>query len=293
MIDQGLTEEWPSSVVETVAHLEQGDIVEQPPFFYVGTAGHGIWQFTRDVGDPNEPDELFELDPDSCPPFGMITTETCDLAEEDAKSPRHPWFTVAPVYEIAADLLDENRLDALNRGKIAYLRRIDSEQLPPGVWVVDARVEFPIEKSWLVGRNVIRALEKPEERAAIAVFLGGRRDRPVLNGSLHNALIKHMCRWIEKLGPDRRAIVLDGVSEVRLVTSGSPLDPDGVGLLIVSDRQVLSDATKGEWDRKWEVWRDRLEKVGISLLGNAYKTYDTLTAREYKDSVEIRIDIDP
>lgn len=285
MINEGLPEEWPADVIAAVGAFQQGDLVERPPFFYVGSAKNGIWQLTRELGDPALGDELFELDPEVCPPYGMITTETCDLVEEDG-IPRQAWCAVAPVYDASSDM-GENEIDLLNRGRYAYLRKVESSDLPGGLWVVDARIEFPMEKSWLVGRRPIRTCQDEVESQSLAGWLAGRRDRPVLAKSLHRALITPMRRWIERMSITRRAAALEGLSEVRLTISGSPVDPDGVGLILVSENDSISEAMREAWETKWSNWHSRLDDVQISLIGNSYVTYDSLSARQYRESLQV------
>jgi hypothetical protein len=289
VINEGLTDEWPPEVIAAASAFQQGDLVERPPLFYVGSGRYGVWRLTRELGDATLTDELFELDPDFCPPYGMITTETCDLTEEDGR-PRQPWISIAPVYD-ATSIMDENMIDLLDRGRLAFLRRVTSEIMPEGVWVVDARIEMPFEKSWLVGRTPIRTCKDEIESGLLAGFLAGRRDRPVLSKALYTGLITPMRRWIENLSAARRAVALDGVSEVRLTIAGSPVDPDGVGLIVLSEKDPVSTPMIQAWDKKWDNWQQRLERESISLLGNAYKSYDSLSAREYRESIQIPLAI--
>lgn len=159
MIDGWLEQgTWPAAVQEAVASFEQGALVEAPPFFYVGSAKYGIWRFTREIGDVDLPSELFELDPEEAPKYGMITTETCDLVEE-AGRPRQPWISVAPVFLL--ENLDGNSSSLLRKKRVAYMRQLTAPQFSDGTWVVDVRIEFPIEKSWLVGREPIQAFSSP------------------------------------------------------------------------------------------------------------------------------------
>ncbi|HZO64518.1 MAG TPA: hypothetical protein VFB74_05915 [Kribbellaceae bacterium] len=291
MIDEGLAEAWPDDVLSSIRVFQQGDLIERPPFFYVASPRYGIWQFTKDVGDPEVTDDLLEVAREFCPPYGMVTTETCDLTEEDSARPRQPWVSVAPVYDVASRL-DDNQADLLDRGRINYWRRVYSDLLAPGIWVVDARIEFPVEKSWFVGKVPIRTAKDHEARSATAGFLAGRRDRPVLSDSLHKALITPIRRWIEKLSTARRAAVLNGVAEVRLLLSGPPGDPDGAGVLVIGAGDRIPESVVKEWERKWEGWRERLDQVNIALLATAYETYDSLSARQYRESFEVRLDYD-
>jgi hypothetical protein len=290
VINEGLPDEWPPEVVSAALLFQQGDLVKKPPFFYVGSAKTGVWKLTSDLGDPNLPDEIFELDPESAPEYGMISTETCDLTEE-GRRPKQPWISVAPVYKISPNL-DPNQIDLLNGGRVSYLRPVRCEQLPDSIWVVDARIEFPIEKSWLVGREPVHVYKTDEQRAEIARFFAGRHDRPVLSDALHKALITPMRRWLESLRPERRSAALGGIAEVRLAVAGSPLDPDGVGIILIAIADRVPDAARNEWEAKWKNWRSRMENVEIALLANAYETYDSLSARGYRESLPVSLDLD-
>jgi hypothetical protein len=289
VINAGIPTEWPPEVVAAVSSFQQGDLVERPPFFYVGAARFGVWQLTKDAGDPSMPDEIFELDPELGAPYGMLTTETCDLVEEDGE-PRQPWVSIAPVYD-ATSLLDEKMLDALDRGIVGYLRRVQNDSLPPGIWVVDARIEMPFEKSWLVGREPIRTCKGEAESQELATFLAGRRDRPVLSRSIHRGLVKPLRRWVERMSARRRSLALDGFGEVRLTISGGQLAPDGVGLIVMSKVAPVSTNLTTAWDERWEDWRQRLESENVVLIANCYATYDSLSAREYRDSFHIALSL--
>jgi hypothetical protein len=275
---------WPTAVQEAVALFEQGDLVERPPFFYIGSARYGIWRFTREVGDAELPNELFELDSEDAPLYGMITTETCDLVEETSR-PRQPWISVAPVFRL--ENLDANSVNLLRNKRVAYMRQLTSPQFAGEPWVVDVRIEFPIEKSWLVGREPIPGFSSTEEKKELATFLAGRRDRPVLAGELHEWLLTPMRRWLERLSSTKREQVLAGIKEVRLAISGDPLRPDGAALLIIAESEPLSPNVVETWDGKWATWREGLERANIALLPNEYTDLDKLRARTYNDSFRI------
>lgn len=291
MIDQGLPPAWPAEVFAALGAFSQGDLVERPPFFYVASSRYGIWELTRDFGEVSLSDEIFELDSDFRPPYGLITTETCDLVEEDRKNfaGQQPWFSVAPVYDLTG-IIGPERLDLLDSGRLAFFRRIKGDPPGDGIWAVDARIECPIEKSWLVGRTPIQVLRTAEERSEIAEFLANRRNRPVLSSQLHSALIRSLRRWIERMKPERRSEVMAGIEEVRVIVAGDPLDPDGAGLIIVLTDEAKASIIRDVWDAKWEAFRAKCEEVGISLIPNAYETYDTLSARKYRQSFRVPLE---
>jgi hypothetical protein len=276
-------DDWPSAVQEAVGQYEQGDLVEKPGFFYIGSARHGIWRFTREVGDASLPDELFELDQEEAPPWGMITTETCDLVEEEG-TPRQPWVAIAPVYKIEG--LDSNKLSLLENGRVAYMRKLTAPRFNGEVWVVDVRVEFPVEKSWLVGRSPVQAFQSAQEKIELATFLSRRRNRPVLANDLHKELLTPLRRWIER-AKGRREAILSRVLEVRVAISGSPLAPDGALLILIGDKEPIPESAREMWEEKWPDWQRRLDQVGISLLANEYATLDNLSARRYNESFRV------
>lgn len=280
-IDPG---DWPAAVQEAVGQYEQGDLVEKPGFFYVGAARYGVWRFTREVGDPDLADELFELDPEEAAPWGMITTETCDLVEEEG-TPRQPWVSIAPVYKLEG--LDPNKISLLDSGRVAYMRRLTAPLFAKDVWVVDARIEFPVEKSWLVGRSPVQAFISAQEKAGIASFLSRRRRRPVLADDLHKGLITPLRRWIERAKQARREVILNNVLEVRVAVSGSPLTPDGASLILIADKEMIPESTQEMWEDRWPDWQSRLDQLGVSLLPNEYTNLDLLSARRYNGSFEV------
>ena len=286
MIDDGIPSEWDPEVRAACQRFRQGDLVEQPPFFYAAGPRHAVWSLTRKCADGSLDEDLFELAEDDRPSYGMIVTETCDLTEEDARSPRMPWLTVCPVYNLLGRLT-QAQLNNLKGSRIAYMRLLDSPLFPDGVWVVDFRIEIPVEKSWLVGREPIKVYNSEPDYSNLARALAGRRERPVISREVHGKLIKPLRRWIEGLSPPRREAVLRGIIEVRLLLAGSPLNPDGASLLILSDRSPLEADTQGFWDNKWPSWKSRMDDIGVPLLETKYCTLDSCSAREYLDSFQI------
>ncbi len=288
MIDEGLPEEWPDAVINTVLSFQQGDLVANPPFMYVASPQYGIWDLTRSAGSAGVTDDLLELDPEDGFPFGMIATETCDLTEEDRRYRKHPWISLAPVYA-ANEAVPEDTLDLIRDGRYSYLRSIEDTALGAGTWIVDARILIPVEKSWLVGKFPIRVYSSSEGLAAVADFFANRFRRVDLDARLHEALIKPLRRWLEHLSVNRSRQVLGCVREVRLAVSGDPLNPDGASLILIVDDKSNIERVRAEWDQKWEGWRDRVDRVGIALLASAYETYDSLSARGYRESLPIDI----
>ena len=93
MIDRHIKAPWPPEVAEALAHFRQGDLIERPPFFYGRHATIEIF----DAGGPAEEEsQVHEVHPDDAPPYGIITTQTCDINEQG--TPTQPWIQVSPVW---------------------------------------------------------------------------------------------------------------------------------------------------------------------------------------------------
>ncbi len=287
MIDDLLPDEWPPSVLEAVAKFRQGDVIESPPVIFVAAAAHGVTTLVQETGDPSLDDELFELE--ERPPFGMITTETCDISEGEASSPKQPFVLMAPVFNVGERVTPAVRAN-IETDRLGYVRRLTGAAFADGLWVADLRIELPLEKSMLVGREPISGFDTARERLALADFLAARRDRPVLSDGLHVALIRPLRRWLEQHAARREEMLAD-VVEVRVAIAGGREDPEGAGLLIVTDHDDLPEAAKELWEARWENLRGRMESAGMALAPTAYETLDSLSARNYIESVRVDLNL--
>jgi hypothetical protein len=160
VIESGLpgpAAEWPDGVLEGLRRFVQGDLVAAPPLAYLTDPSAPIWEesrrFAADIaesGDPPEPD-VIHFPPAAAPPYGMITTQTCDLVEEETEVPLWPWVQLVPVYDMHS---------TLNSGEMGLLRKgrwrrslLHVPALNPGFFVADFRLSFPVEKGWLVAQD--------------------------------------------------------------------------------------------------------------------------------------------
>lgn len=279
MIDAGLPTSWDESAVAAANLFRQGHLVKVPPFFYVASARHGLWELTRSAGDPEATEESFELADEDRPPYGLITTQTCDIQEV---TPRQPWVQIAPVYR--ATNRDPSWLALLEQHRISHLVPLE----PPGIegdhWVVDLRLEVPVEKSWLVGRTPIEAFPTDTGYERLAERLAGARERPALADSLVNGIAKPLAKWLKKKIGSNAATRVD---EIRLRVGGTRLEPASAALLLVSSDRVLSPDEQEPWERWWDGVRANADPAGPALLSIEYATLDTIAARVWVESVPL------
>lgn len=261
MIDRHLRRPWPDDVAGALGAFKQGDLLTRPPFFYGVRPGSRLWgaDDEQDEADNAADDgsQVDELHPDESPEYGIITTQTCDLSEQGL--PAQPWFQVSPVYQPDGEPKEQERL--LTK---AYIVELTGADLPEGRWLADLRIEFPLEKTVLVGREPIAGFASEAEADEFARRLGVRRAR----AALANELVESVIRLIRKRKANdkrRSRKVWPELYKLGLrIEEGTRLKPTAVRLYVITTAEP-SDLVK-DWFARWED-DARLEasNVGITL----------------------------
>jgi hypothetical protein len=278
LIDEGLSDSWPPEVLEALVRFKQGHLIQQPPIFYAASPAYGVWDLTRTAGDAAE--DLLELADEDRPRYGLITTQTCDIAEEGR--PDHPWIEVVPVYPLI-DISKED-LELIESHRRSHLVLLEPPELEGGPWVADLRIQVPIEKSWLVGREPFESFPTEEAYQILAERLAAKRERPALATPVMDNIVRPLANWLRRGGGIKAAATVD---ELRLAVGPSRLTVDRASLLVLTNDEPLSPADRVPWDKWWGRTQPRAAEIGIDLLGNQYETYDTLSARAYKATVPL------
>jgi hypothetical protein len=280
VIDPGLPELWPEPVREACSQFKQGDLVASPPFFYGACAAYALWDLTSDAGDQDVDLEILALEEGLGPDYGLITTQTCDLDEQG--KPRKPWLQVAPVYD-ATDVIPADSVGNLRKDAIGHLMLLDPPDLPDRLWIVDFRVEFPMEKSWLVGKTPHDAFASEERYLRLAERLAGRVGRPALSNALVAVLREVSAWWEGDAGVQAKACV-----DVRLViVDGTRLMPRDCYFLVLTDAAPMSEEGRDSWQSCWQRASSVATQHGINLTTNVHETLDSLSARGLRDSVPL------
>ncbi len=285
MIDKGLTDEWSQEVAAAADKFQQGDLIRKPPIGFAASLKHPIWELSRleAEADPEGEVAFLALDEGDLPPFGIILSQTCDVAE-DRPAPLQPWFDVSPVVlcDKGDPLLDRD-----------YAYPLPDYPAPDGkCWVVDLRLSVPLEKGLLVGREPTNPFADSEEkRIAFGVMLGQRRARAALAENVHvfidETLRAHKPRKTGKRVKKRLYKLLLQISE------GGRLNPKAVRLHVITvDNQ---DATIelpeiGEWFQAW--WdgaREIAEQHYVNLLPPVFHDAASMDVALYDSLVELRI----
>ena len=291
MIGAGVPEsaaDWPDGVLQALRAFRQGDLVAEPPMAYLADPQAPVWsesaRFAAEVatsGDPPEP-EIIRFPESLTPPYGMITTQTCDLVEEDASPPKWPWAQLVPVYDMDG---------VLNAGEKGMLRegrgRRSLVHVPaptPGFYVADLRISFPVEKGWLARQERIVGFHSEEERQRVGDRLALLGGRPAFAGTFVTTIQNPLIAALRELKrTDRKAFDhLDELVPEVGVLMDSRLNPSDVQVVVLSTAPL--DAAQTEW---WNTWwhdcRERAGTAGMALHALDFKVLDeNYSAAEYR-----------
>jgi hypothetical protein len=281
VISGNIRRPWPDEVKEALEKFRLGDLIREPPFFY----GHGGAIRLWNAGDDDSDEEAValvsaveELHPDDGPPFGIITTQTCDLDEQGA--PMQPWFQVSPVYQLTGRQEDQAQLAAKQ-----FTYELNGPQLPEGRWIADLRIELPLEKSLLAGREPIRAFASESDADAFARQLGRRRARAALANELVDAVIALLRARRSK----RKGMWKNDVYRLMLeIEGGTRLAPAAVRLHVITHAEPTDEVRKflDDWE---DEAREPGAKVGIELWPTDYHDARSIALPEYDRWIELNL----
>ena len=279
MIDERLLPDWDRTVREAAAIFNQGDLVQRPPFFYAGVPSLAVWAPTALLVDevPSGDDVVIDLDPADRPPFGIVTSQGCDVADVSRK----PWIQIAPVYEVAATTMEDARVADLRRHAVPHLMLLDPPTID-GLLVADLRLEMPIEKSWLAGRRPIAGFADDGGRRLFAQRLAGRLERPALPDAVHDTVVRPLRRWLDRAGTQLRNALAQACVEFRLTIREGSNGENECRLLVIARREQIPELVMEGLER-W--WSNLGSAPNVIVLANRYCTSDDVVMREYLASV--------
>lgn len=283
ILDDDDRRRWPDRALQAVIGWKQGHLIERPQLNFVFSRVHPIHAAARDAVAGER--EIATID--TCP-YGLITTQTCDVVEERPK-PREPWLQVAPVYPVSGG--DRSLLPQLRKDKVGHLVLLDPPDLGQDqAWVVDLRIEVPTEKGILVDRAPIEAFRDHEGYKKLAQRLAARRERPALHPDITAQITGPLRKWLDDLDDAEAEKVHEPVEELRLDVGGTELQPSSAQLLVIVKRnEELDEEARERWEEWWDHASDSLQAAGssVALLGNQYVPIDELSAQVYKRSAPL------
>ena len=213
MISTWLPEEWPEKANKAAQRFRQGHLLEWDSVAFGANFDHGIATVTRESGSSG----LGYVRVDEALSHVMIASQTCDICEEGKKTLVMPWISVIPVYDILP-LLPTGQEGNIRRNRVGYLVPLTNEKFAKAgqLWVADLRLEFPLEKSVLVGRDPIEGFASDEDYSFFADKLAFRRSRPAIDKRVREFITTPLGRSLAKDEIDADAII-----EVRMMCGPS------------------------------------------------------------------------
>jgi hypothetical protein len=207
----------------------------------------------------------------------MVTTQTCDIAEEDRSRPMRPWVQISPVYETTS--WKRRRLEG-GKGPRYWLLVPDFPL--DGVWVADFRIELPVEKGWLANQDRIEGFANEVDKRRVGRRLAWLRGRPAFSGEL-NAIHQRLSDLIDDPVQSESKLqetLLEQLEEVAIQVD-SYLAPTRVQFVFLTNTPLASEC------RAWlESWRDDLLPValdsGLEVHALDFRTLESVPATEYK-----------
>lgn len=282
MIDGNIANPWPPEVVSGLSGLTQGTVVTRPPFFYWGTPSASLYALTERPITDDDPvpadGEIVEILEEDRPPYGIITTQTCDI--QDGARPKKPWVQLAPVYRASEDL----PLTRLQAGRYTTYLFWIPEIPEEGTWIADLRLQLPVEKGWLVTRadTSFDGFSNDAQRIAFAERLATNCQRPAVADRVMDHIVKPLQKALDRLGRDsgERERVLDPVEEFAFRFEGDRIAPETVQLVGLSHEPVEEDIQR--WYQEWWAAHVAESTVGDVVLPPVFERFDELSATDYR-----------
>ncbi len=284
MIDRGLPSVWPPEVLAACKNFEQGQLLESVPFAaYWAVPRHQVWH-DPNGGEPAEEEEEKEEQEDGGlavftakqpPPFAVITSQSCDI---DEFKPVHAWIQVAPIYR-----LDSPPEDWAGHLKRQYLVRLTADQFKDELWVADLRIDWPVEKSVLVGRSPITGFASEGDVIAFAARLGRRRDRAVLSNELAE-VIDTSLRKQNANKKNASARVYQNSRVALAIEQGTRRRPLAAALYIITDGKI-SKNDEDYFQKWWDGARTDAATHGIKLLPNVFLDGNNISVYTYDNLI--------
>jgi hypothetical protein len=282
MIDRGMpnaAEDWPDGVLESLRAWEQGDVVANPPYFYFADPGRPVLAATAAYANTSDGPEVILPPDDECPPFGMVTSQTCDIAEEESGHPLRPWVQLAPVLS----LTDKGWRRKVRKGEgprfLLWLPGLAGEE----TWVADLRIEMPVEKGWLASQERIVGFGDETQKREVGKRIAWLRGRPAFSGDFNETIYRPLFDFLDTAPEgeeDAHATLLEGLEEVGLAAD-SFLNPATVQLVFLS-----SSALNTQCLDLLQKWRDTAVEAagesGILLQAIEARTFPSFSAAEYR-----------
>jgi hypothetical protein len=282
-------------LLDRLRRFRQGDVVAGLPYFFWGDPHQAVLALTASYAGEGEGvvEAAVRFD------YGMIATQTCDIAEEDSAAPGQPWAHLCPVYDAERTYRPDGAPPGVQDADLpkpvpgrerSLIRQGRSQRylwLPAvpadGFWVADFRLLVPVEKGWLARQQPVAAFRSEADRRAVGRRLAWLHDRPAFDGRFVRTVQRPLVDALRDLRRDDREL-FDHLSE-RVAEIGVSTEQNIV--IGTAEVLVLCNAALGpaavEWLHDW--WTAAAEAAtgeGLTILPLRVELLDEMTASQYR-----------
>lgn len=290
MHEHGIPErsDWPEGVLDAVAQFRQGDLAESLPLFYWAAPRRAVHARTRFYADQEHLDDTVVRFAEPAP-YGIVTTQTCDLAQEGAGRPNSAWVRLAPVFDAESPHPSDSERRLL-RGDARKLLMQGRDQfrlwLPnhprEGTWFADLSFEVSVERGWLASRDPMVVLVNDDARADFATRLAWLAARPAFDSRFVAAVQQPVIEALREL----RRTNLPAYERMheQVAELGITLDARlAVGQAELSVLHLgLDDDLDTWWRQLWVKLKAKADGQDFNLLPLRVAHLDELSARDYR-----------
>ena len=281
---------WPEGVLVALSAFSQGSVVARPPLFYFANPSLATWARTRDYTDGAEGSNaglVIEAGPKTQPEYGVITTQTCDVVEEDATTPKRPWVQISPIYDLSDLPLGTRGQLERNEGP-AYWFHIPA--LPDGFWVADLRIEVPVEKGWLSGRVPIDGFENEALQRSLGRRLALIRERPAFAGRFVELVQLPLQAALKDLKRTDKELYIETERSTDHLAVGldSHLEPAFAKLLVIG-RGTMPGQVVSWWSDWWETIVDDAAAHGLTVPPLEFLSPSEITLERWRQFTRLPI----
>jgi hypothetical protein len=285
-------EEWPVGVLDEVAAFRQGDVVEELPLFYFADAARAVHARTRAyaAGGIASGTVVRFSEP---APYGIVTTQTCDLAQEGDRRPNSAWVRLAPVYnaESPHPVLENQKLvpgaarSLIKKGRDQF--RMWLPKLADGMWIADLTLEVTCERGWLASKARIEVFTTDEERQQFSQRLAWLAARPAFDSRFVRAVQQPVIAALRELAKtdapsyERMQLLVAEIGvrlDNRLAT--------GQATLAILHSGIDTDLASW-WEELWPVLYDNAASEGFNLFPLEILDLGQLSAAAYRSMTRV------
>ncbi|MEK2492377.1 hypothetical protein WN990_22760 [Kitasatospora purpeofusca] len=290
-VDDGMPrsrEDWPTGHLDALKPFVQGDVIPCPPLVYHASPSAAVTRSARLYADEPEDELSVLVREEMSPRWALITSGTCDIAEEDAKPPRKPFVQIAPIVDMSDMGGGDKKL--VRKGRFNYLLHVPGlSELEAGFWVADLRYEYPVEKGWLAQQDRIKGFPSEGAQEVVAQAVSWLRQRPAMGSSFIQLLIIPLREALAQLRQEDPALAdqIDDQIKEWAVRVDSRLEPSRIEPVLLSDGEDASEPVV-EW---WRAFVDSIrqqasdQEAGVSILAARFERLDRMTVSDFRTLV--------